>query len=52
MTLRQAWAALGLFCLFMLVCAAVKDRVANWWKGGGWAVAIRGHSSPGAQKQA
>jgi uncharacterized membrane protein len=52
LTLVQAWGALGLFCLFMLLCAAAKVRVANWWKGGGWAVAIRGHSTPRAQKQA
>ncbi len=52
MTLRQAWAALGVFCLFMLLCAFLKVRVANWWKRDGWAVALRGHSSHGAQKQA
>jgi uncharacterized membrane protein len=52
MSLGQAWGALGLFCLFMLLLAAIKLRVANWWASGGWAVTIRGHSSPGAPKQA
>jgi uncharacterized membrane protein len=52
MMLRHAWAALGVFCLFMLLCASIKVRVANWWKRYGWAVAFRGHSSHGAQKQA
>ncbi|PYR93292.1 MAG: hypothetical protein DMF84_09885 [Acidobacteria bacterium] len=52
MTLAQAWGALALFCLFMLLLATLKVRVANWWRGAGWAVAIRGHSAPGAQKQA
>jgi uncharacterized membrane protein len=52
MTLRQAWAALGLFCLFMLLCAIAKIGVANWWKAGGWAVAIRGHSTPSVHKEA
>jgi uncharacterized membrane protein len=52
LTLGQAWVALGVFCLFMLLCASMKVRVANWWTHGGWAVAIRGHSAPDAQKQA
>jgi len=52
LTLRQAWAALGVFCLFMLLCASIKVRVANWWKRDGWAVAFRRHSSHRAQKQA
>jgi uncharacterized membrane protein len=52
LTLRQSWLAFGLFCAFMVVCAAVKVRVANWRKRDGWAVAFRGHTHAGTQKQA
>lgn len=30
--LRQAWLALGLFCLFMVACAWVKTRIMVWWR--------------------
>lgn len=30
--LVQAWVALGLFCLFMLACAALKTRFMDWWR--------------------
>jgi uncharacterized membrane protein len=33
-SLQGAWIALGVFCLFMLACAAAKERLSNWWKGG------------------
>jgi uncharacterized membrane protein len=33
-SLRGAWIALGVFSLFMLACAAAKERLSNWWKGG------------------
>jgi uncharacterized membrane protein len=52
LTLGQAWAALGLFCLFMLLMAVARIRVANWLTSGGWAVAFRGHPSPGTPKEA
>jgi len=52
LTLRQAWGALAVFCLFMLLCADLKVRVAHWFRNYGWAVAIRGHSAGKAQKQA
>jgi uncharacterized membrane protein len=52
LTLPLAWIALALFCSWMLLCAALKVRVAKWWASDGWAVAIRGQSRPGAQKQA
>jgi hypothetical protein len=52
-SLRGAWIALGVFCLFMLVCAAAKERLSNWWKGGtvspGKTLAYAG-SSPGGAK--
>ena len=28
----QSWVALALFCLFMLWCSIVKDRVVGRWK--------------------
>ncbi len=49
MTLAQAWLAFAVFCVFIVICAALKDRVANWWNRGGWAVALR-HA--GRQKEA
>jgi uncharacterized membrane protein len=52
LTLGQAWVALGLFCAFMLICAAAKVRVASWWTRGGRAVAQWRHFSSGAQKEA
>ena len=30
--LAAAWAALAVFCGFMLVCVAVKDRTVAWWR--------------------
>jgi len=45
LTLGQAWAALGLFCLFMLGCAVLKMRVADWWGRGGPGVLL-GRQTP------
>jgi uncharacterized membrane protein len=28
----QAWLALGIFILFMLLCSIAKDRIVDWWK--------------------
>ncbi len=33
-SLVGAWMALFLFCLFMVACAAAKDRFLKWWKDG------------------
>jgi uncharacterized membrane protein len=30
--LGRAWVGLGLFCLFMLACAALKARLVDWWR--------------------
>lgn len=32
MTLLQAWMALFAFCVFMVACAALKDRTLMWWR--------------------
>lgn len=49
--LPGAWAALGLFCVFMLGCAVLKTRVADWLRRGGWAALPWRHSSSNMQKQ-
>ena len=40
--LPVAWAGLGVFCLFMLLCAVMKDRAITRWRGRGGRV----HSRP------
>lgn len=52
LTLGQAWAALGLFCLFMLGCALLKVRVAGWWTRGGPGVLLGRQTPSNFQKQA
>jgi len=34
LSLAQAWAALGLFCLFILLLVLVKGRLVRWWTAG------------------
>ena len=34
LTLGQAWAALGLFCVFILMLVLAKDRLVWWWTRG------------------
>jgi uncharacterized membrane protein len=36
LSLRGAWTALGVFCLFMVLCAIAKERTVRWWKAGGF----------------
>jgi uncharacterized membrane protein len=35
LTLGQAWLGLGVFCVFMVVCAIAKDRIKSWWQTNG-----------------
>ncbi len=37
LSIRAAWGGLFAFCLFMLACAVVKERVVAWWRGDGGA---------------
>jgi fucose 4-O-acetylase-like acetyltransferase len=34
LSLAQAWAALGLFCLFILLLVVAKGRLVRWWRAG------------------
>jgi uncharacterized membrane protein len=39
--LGTAWVGLGLFCLFMLLCALLKEHAASRWRGRGGARSLR-----------
>jgi hypothetical protein len=46
--LGGAWLAFGAFCVFMLLCSLLKDRVVAWWRARkpGSPAALTGAPSP------